>query len=351
MPFWHTPLPALNEDQRRAALQHQNGLTKPPGSLGRLERLAVTLCAQQNSPRPDVDPVRVVVFAADHGVCAEGVSAFPQAVTGQMIANFVAGGAAISVLAESLGAQMEVVNLGTVAPPPSTAGVVDERIAPGTANLARQPAMDQPQLMAALAAGERAAARAARQGARLLIGGEMGIGNTTSAAAVACALLGEPAEHLAGPGTGLDAQGMSHKIQVLRTALARHGAEREPLAVLASLGGFEIVALAGALLGAAARRIPVLVDGFIVSVAALAAVRLQPTLRPWLLFAHHSPERGHGRVLAALQAEPLLALGMRLGEGSGAAVAVPLLRAACALHNRMASFQEAGVSDGEVAHD
>jgi nicotinate-nucleotide--dimethylbenzimidazole phosphoribosyltransferase len=346
-PFWHLPLPAPDESQRALALHHQNQLTKPPGSLGRLEELAVTLCAQQGRPRPAVDRVRVVVFAADHGVCAEGISAFPQAVTGQMIANFVAGGAAVSVLARGLGAALEVVNLGTVAPSPASVGVIDERIAAGTANLARQPAMDPAQLSAALNAGERAVARAAAHGTELLIGGEMGIGNTTSAAAVACALLDQPPEALAGPGTGLNATGLSRKIQTLHTALARHGSAREPLAVLASLGGFEIAALAGALLGAAARRIPVLVDGFIVSVAALAAVRLQPSLRPWLHFAHHGAEPGHGRVLTALQAQPLLALEMRLGEGSGALAAVPLLRAACALHNGMASFADAGVSAGE----
>tara|TARA_R110001606_G_scaffold1937_20_gene8006 strand:+ start:7247 stop:8320 length:1074 start_codon:yes stop_codon:yes gene_type:complete len=347
--LWQTPIPALDQNHLAQARQRQDGLTKPPGSLGRLEQLAITLCAQQACERPSLERVRIAVFAADHGVCAERVSAFPQAVTGQMIANFVAGGAAISVMARHLGAELEVINLGTATPPPASQGVVDERIAAGTANLARGPAMSHAQLQAALAAGDRAAGRAAEGGAQLLIGGEMGIGNTTSAAAVACALLAEPAERLAGRGTGLGDDGLHHKIQVLETALARHGESREPLTVLASLGGFEIAALAGFLLGGAARRLPILVDGFIVSVAALAAVRMQPDLLAWLHFGHQSAEPGHARVLRALQAQPLLNLGMRLGEGSGAAVAVSLMRAACALHNGMASFAEAGVSESHPA--
>ena len=346
-PFWLTPPPAPDEDYRARALVRQNRLTKPPGSLGRLEEVAVTLAAQQGRDHPGVERVRIVVFAADHGVCAEGVSAFPQAVTGQMIANFAAGGAAISVLAQSLDAELEVIQLGTAEPPPAVDGMVDETIAPGTANLARGPAMSREQLEAALAAGERAVERAGQTGCELFIGGDMGIGNTTSAAALACALLGESPEQLVGPGTGLDDQGLAHKMEVVRTALRRQGSEEDPLTLLAELGGFEIAALAGAFLAAGQRRIPVLVDGFIVTAAALAAVRLQPGLRAWLHFAHGSAEPGHRRLLAALEAEPLLDLGMRLGEGSGAAMAVPLLRAACDLHNGMARFEDAGVSDGD----
>lgn len=345
-PFWLTPPPVPDEGHRARALAHQYRLTKPPGSLGQLEELAITLAAQQGRDHPGAERVRILVFAADHGVCAEGVSAFPQAVTGQMIANFAAGGAAINVLARRLGAELEVIQLGTVEPPPAVDGVVDETIAPGTANLAREPAMSQEQLEAALAAGERAVERAVKSRTELLIGGEMGIGNTTSAAALACALLGEAPESLVGPGTGLDDQGVAHKIDVVCTALRRQGSGGDPLTLLAELGGFEIAALAGAFLAAGQRRIPVLVDGFIVTAAALAAVRLQPGLRAWLHFAHGSAEPGHRRLLTALEAEPLLDLGMRLGEGSGAATAVPLLRAACDLHNRMARFDEAGVSDG-----
>ncbi|MGB1765604.1 nicotinate-nucleotide--dimethylbenzimidazole phosphoribosyltransferase [Alloalcanivorax xenomutans] len=348
-PFWRQSPPSLNPDFLRQGRQRQASLTKPAGSLGRLEQLAITLSAQQQRPRPAVDRVRIVVFAADHGVCAEGVSAFPQEVTGQMIANFVNGGAAISVLARHLGAELEVVNLGTAHPLPARDGVVMAEITPGTANLATAAAMSEEQLQAALSAGRDAVQRAA--GAELFIGGEMGIGNTTAAAAVACALLDLAPEVLAGPGTGLDADGLRHKVAVLHRALQRHrdtvAEADQPLPVLASLGGFEVAALAGAFLAAAQTRIPVLVDGFIASVAALAATRLQPGLAEWLHFAHQSAEPGHARVLAALDADPLLRLNMRLGEGSGAAAAVPLLRQACALHNEMASFQDAGISKGQ----
>lgn len=342
---WQQPIAAPSEPHRQAALHRQAQLTKPAGSLGELESLAVTLAGLQATNLPRIEQVCIAVFAADHGVCEEGISAFPQAVTGQMIANFVAGGAAISVMAKQLGAALEVINLGTVSPLPIDDGVIDEHIAPGTGNLARQPAMTDAQLQAALAAGDRAAQRAADRQADVFIGGEMGIGNTTSATALACALLGEDATALTGPGTGLTPEGVAHKAQVIAQALARHGTRPEPLAVLASLGGFEIVALAGAFIGCAVRGIPVLVDGFIVSTAALAACQLRPQLRPWLLFAHQSREPGHQRLLHALDATPLLDLSLRLGEGSGAAVAVPLLRNACALHNQMATFADANVSN------
>ncbi|TBW50339.1 nicotinate-nucleotide--dimethylbenzimidazole phosphoribosyltransferase [Marinobacter halodurans] len=345
---WKMPLPLPDPACIEGARAQQNSLTKPPGSLGRLEEAAVALCGQQHRAVPSVDRVHIAVFAGDHGVCDEGVSAFPQAVTAQMIANFAGGGAAISVLARELGAALEVVNLGTVGNVPADLpGVIDASIAPATGNIAVQPAMTDVQVAAALTAGDRAAARAAEAGADLLIAGDMGIGNTTTAAAVACALLYEAPEALVGAGTGLAPEAIQHKATVVGRALNRHGENREPLAVLQSLGGFEIAAIAGAYLGAAARGIPVLVDGFIASAGALIAVRQQPTLRSWLHFGHRSAEQGHRRVLDALEAEPLLDLGMRLGEGSGAATAVTLLRSACALHNRMASFADAGVSDGK----
>jgi len=344
-PSWTQQLPTLNAQSARLATERQQVLTKPPGSLGQLEQLAIQLAGLQGTEQPTVDPVQITIFAGDHGVCEEGVSAFPQAVTAQMIANFAGGGAAISVLAKQLGASLEVVNLGTVGNVPALPGVRDERIASATANLAVTGAMTGDQVRAALASGDAAAERAAHANCRLFIGGDMGIGNTTSAAALACALLGAAPERLVGPGTGLDRTGVSRKSQVVARALARHGDSTDPLTVLASLGGFEIAALTGALLGCAARGIPVLVDGYIVSVAALLGVHQQPGLRDWLLFAHRSAEPGHARVLDALNARPLLDLGMRLGEGSGAAVAISLLRSACALHNGMASFADAGVSN------
>lgn len=338
-------IPAPDAAFADAARARQARLTKPPGSLGRLEDLAVRLASLQKTERPAVDRVWISVFVADHGVAAEGVSAFPQAVTGEMVRNFAGGGAAIAVLARALGAALDVVNLGTVNDPGAIPGVRRAWIAPCSGNICRAPAMTSAQLQAALEAGADAVHRAHEAGAQLFIGGEMGIANTTAATAVACALLGDAPERLAGAGTGLDPAGIAHKAAVVARALALHADAETPLERLRRLGGFEIAALAGACLAAARQGLPVLVDGYIATVAALAAVRIEADVRPWLLFAHCSHERGHARLLEALEAQPLLNLGMRLGEGSGAAVAVPLLRAACALHAQMATFDEAGVSE------
>ncbi len=341
-----TPIRPLNREMERAALARQGQLTKPPGALGQLEHLAVRLAALQGTVHPVLDKVAIVVFAGDHGIATENVSAFPQAVTGEMVKNFARGGAAISVLARTLGARLEVVNLGTVNDPGDMPGVLRAVIAPSTANFAREPAMSDAQLMRALQVGRDSVLRAQREGAQLYIGGEMGIANTTSAAAVACALLGATPQQLAGPGTGLDHAGVAHKAAVLEKALALHRAHlTSPLETLRHVGGFEIVALAGAYLSCAQLGLPVLVDGFITTAAALAAVRIAPACADWLFYAHGSAEPGHAHLLAALDAQPLLKLGMRLGEGSGAATAVPLLRLACALHSGMATFAEAGVSE------
>jgi nicotinate-nucleotide--dimethylbenzimidazole phosphoribosyltransferase len=263
-----------------------------------------------------------------------------------MLLNFVSGGAAISVLARQLGACLEVVDLGTVTPSLDLPGVRHLRVGPGTANFLQGPAMTLAQGEQALQAGRDSAMRAAASGTQLFIGGEMGIGNTTAASALACALLDCPVAHLVGPGTGLDAAGIRRKTEVIERALAVHGASNgDPLQTLCNLGGFEIAALVGAYLACAQQGIAVLVDGFICSVAALVAVRLNPACRPWLLFAHRGAEPGHRHVLETLAAEPLLDLGLRLGEGSGAALAVPLLRLACDLHGQMATFAEAAVAD------
>ena len=343
--WFDDPIPALDAAALAAAHARQLQLTKPPGSLGRLEELGVTLAAMQGQQRPQLDKVWISVFAADHGVVAEGVSAFPQVVTAEMVRNFARGGAAISVLAREWNARLEVVNVGTVQPLEDLPGVLDARVGPGTANFVHEPAMSLEQLHDALEAGREAAERAAIGGAQLFIGGEMGIGNTTSAAAVACSLLGLPAAQLAGPGTGLDADGVAHKSLVIERALAKQRSD-QPLVALQRLGGFEIAALAGVYLRCAQLNLPALVDGFITTAAALAAVRFRPELAGWLFYSHCSAEPGHRRLLQALEARPLLDLGMRLGEGSGAAVAMPLLRAAAALHARMATFAEAGVSQG-----
>ena len=326
------------------AAARQQQLTKPPGSLGMLEALAIQLAALQRTPTPTVDRVWISVFAGDHGVADENVSAFPQVVTGEMVRNFASGGAAISVLARSLGANLEVVNLGTVNDPGEIPGVRRALIAPSTANFCLGPAMSMEQLETALAVGAESVRAAKASDAQLFIGGEMGIANTTSAAALASALLSEPPSSLAGAGTGLNASGIMHKVTVLERALAQHADATTALEQLRCLGGFEIAALAGAYIAAAQSGMPVLVDGFIATTAALTAVRMHPDARQWLLFAHRSKEHGHARILRALDADPMLDLGLRLGEASGAATAVPVLRLACALHNGMATFEQAGVS-------
>ncbi|QBF28014.1 nicotinate-nucleotide--dimethylbenzimidazole phosphoribosyltransferase [Pseudomonas tructae] len=331
---------------REQAQARQQQLTKPAGSLGRLEHLAVQLAGLQGQLKPSVEQVWIAIFAGDHGVVAEGISAYPQAVTGQMLHNFVSGGAAISVLARQLNAQLEVVDLGTVDLALELPGVRHLRLGAGTANFARVPAMSYEQGVLALQGGRESALRAAASGARLFIGGEMGIGNTTAASALACAVLGCPATELSGPGTGLDAAGVRHKAEVIERALQQHAAlGDDPLQRLFCFGGFEIAALVGAYLGCAQAGVAVLVDGFICTVAALVATRINPQCRDWLLFGHRGAEPGHRRVLAELDAEPLLELGLRLGEGSGAALAVPVLRLACDLHGQMATFAEAAVAD------
>ncbi|WLG52512.1 nicotinate-nucleotide--dimethylbenzimidazole phosphoribosyltransferase [Pseudomonas sp. FP1742] len=344
--WWLNPCKPSDAQAVEQAQARQQQLTKPAGSLGQLEAVAVRLAGLQGRVKPTLEQLWIAIFAGDHGVVAEGVSAFPQEVTGQMLHNFVSGGAAISVLARQLGASLEVVDLGTVTPSLNLPGVRHLNIGPGTANFVQGPAMTQAQGELALQAGRDSVQRAIAAGAQLFIGGEMGIGNTTAASALACALLDCPVVHLAGPGTGLNAAGVSHKAQVIERALALHDAQRgDALHTLFNLGGFEIAALVGAYLACAQEGVAVLVDGFICSVAALVAVRLNPACREWLLFGHRGAEPGHRHVLETLNAEPLLDLGLRLGEGSGAALAVPLLRLACDLHGQMATFAEAAVAD------
>ena len=344
--WWLNPCKAVDRQAVQDAEQLQQQLTKPAGSLGQLETLAVQLAGLQGRLKPSVNQLWIGIFAGDHGVVAEGVSPFPQEVTGQMLRNFVNGGAASSVMARQAQARLEVGDRGTVTPSLNLPGVRHLHLGPGTANFAHGPAMTAAQGAQALQAGRGTVLRALAEGAELFIGGEMGIGNTTAASALACALLDCPVAHLTGPGTGLDTAGVSHKTQVIERALALHAAQRgDPLQTLFNLGGFEIAALVGAYLACAQEGLAVLVDGFICSVAALIAVRLNPACREWLLFAHRGAEPGHRHVLETLNAQPLLDLGLRLGEGSGAALAVPLLRLACDLHGQMATFAEAAVAD------
>lgn len=334
---------ADSQQHRQAALARQQQLTKPPGSLGVLESCAVQLAALQQCEAPAIDIIDIVIFAADHGIAEEGVSAFPQVVTGEMVKNFSSGGAAITVLARELGAKFQVVNVGTVNPLPELPQVLDRRLAAGTQNFNREPAMSAELCAQALAVGREVVDAIAHTD--LFIGGEMGIGNTTTAAALVCALLNIAPSDMVGRGTGVDDNGVALKARVIANALQVHAAQlTTPFAILQTLGGFEIAALSGAYIRCAQRGIPVLVDGFICTAAALLALHLNPSLRPWLLFSHNSAERGHRLLIEYLDVRPLLNLDLRLGEGSGAAVAVPILRMACALHNGMASFASAGVS-------
>jgi len=328
------------------ATARQRILTKPPGSLGQLEDLAIQLAGLLNTDRPALNRPHIILFAGDHGITAEGISAYPSEVTGQMLANFVAGGAAISVLARALKAELHVVDVGTLLSEP-LAGIHTDKVAQGTRNFRREPALTPAELIHALEAGRSAAQRALEAGADILILGEMGIGNTSSASALTAALTDTDPARVVGAGTGLDGDRLAQKTRVISQSLAFHGlmpGRHPPLLCLKKVGGHEIAALTGAFIASAQAGIPLLVDGFICSAAALAAVQLNPSIRDWLVFSHRSAEPGHSILLDALDASPLFDLGLRLGEGSGAALALPLLQLACTLHNDMATFEDAGVS-------
>ncbi len=331
---------------KEAAVERQTQLTKPAGSLGQLETTAIKLADLQQRKSPTVDKISIAIFAGDHGIAAEGVSAFPQEVTVQMVMNFLQGGAAISVLAKQLGAQFEVVDTGIVSDIPEQKGLVIQRAGVGTDNCLHQAAMSESQLAIALQAGRDSVGRAVKNQADLFIGGEMGIANTTSASVLYCALLGLSPAQATGAGTGLDDAGITHKITIVKRVLDKHQPEcgGNALAWLRCAGGFEIAALTGAYIAAAQSGLTVLVDGFISSVAALCAVKINSQVNDYMIFSHISAEHAHRKVLEALNKNALLDLGMRLGEGSGAAVAVPLLRAACTTHNDMATFSEAMVA-------
>jgi len=339
------PCPQRDKQFKAHAIARQTQLTKPPGSLGALENIAIRMADIQQTEMPSVEQVSIAIFAADHGVVEEGVSAFPQEVTAQMVMNFLQGGAAISVLAKQLDAKLEVIDVGILTPLPEQKGLIIQRAGSGTANSTQQAAMTKEQLETAFQAGYDAIERAIKKGAELFIGGEMGIGNTTSASALYCALLDLTPEQATGAGTGLDDNGIKHKIAVIKQMLETHQAcNDDTLEWLRCIGGFEIAALTAAYIRAAQCGLPVMVDGFISTAAALCAVLIQPQVNDVLFFSHISAEQGHRTVMKKFQQKPLLDLGMRLGEGSGAAVAVNILRSACLLHTQMATFAEAAVA-------
>ena len=343
-------IPKPRDEAGREARRLLDAKTKPPGSLGRLEDLACRLAAIRGAVPVGPLPPAIVVAAADHGVAAEGVSPYPQEVTGQMLANFASGGAAVSVLAREADARLVVVDAGVIDPPRvdevRSATVDGVR---GSGNIARGAAMARPVAIGLIERGIALAEELAADGIGIVGVGDMGIANTTAASAVCAALLPADPSSVCGPGTGLDGPGVARKVEVVRAALRANGvgagrSAPDPVDVLASVGGLEIAFLAGVLLGAASRRVPVLLDGFVTGAAALVAAGLAPVATGSLIAATRSPEPGHQLVLERLELVPLLDLGLRLGEGSGAALALPLVRAAVAILTEMATFEAAGVS-------
>jgi nicotinate-nucleotide--dimethylbenzimidazole phosphoribosyltransferase len=340
------PDPAAGPDREAAerVRRRLDALAKPPGSLGRLEELAVQLASITGRP-PNVERPVVFVFAADHGVAAEGVSAYPAMVTGWMVDTFARGGAAINVLARQAGVRVVVADFGVATPPPPAPGLVSCRIGPGTRNMARGPAMSREEAWTAIEHGARLAHAAVDDGADLLLTGEMGIGNTTAAAAITAVLGEAEPELVTGHGTGLDEEGRRRKVEIVRRALLVNRPDpRDGLAVLSAVGGFEIAGLVGVVLAGAVRRVPVVLDGFIAGAAALVAVTLAPPARQVLLAAHRSAEPGHAIALGRLGLRPYLDLGLRLGEGTGAALFVHLARAAARIYAEMATLESLGRS-------
>ncbi len=338
------PLDATAMADARA---RQGRLTKPPGSLGELEDLSVRLAGLAGEcPPPLPEPAAVAVFAADHGVHAQGVTPWPQEVTTQMVANFLAGGAVINAVAAQLGADVVVVDVGVAGEVPAAPGLLSRKVRPGTADLAEGPAMDRAEAVRALEVGIAVATELVDAGHRCLLTGDMGIANTTASAALVAAFTGEPAERVTGRGTGVDDATYERKVAVVRRALERHRPDpADPVGVLAAVGGLEHAALAGFLLGAAARRTPVILDGVIACAAALAARALAPDVTGALTAGHLSTEPAAAVATAALGLRPLLDLGMRLGEGSGATLALPLVQSAARVLRDVATFDAAGVTD------
>ena len=357
-------IPPADATAMAAASAHLDRLTKPPGSLGGLEAIAIRLAGIRGRLVTDIERPVVIVFAADHGIAARGVSAYPPEVTAQMVANFVAGGAAINVLARASGAQLVVVDIGVagttdVEPIQNAATVESGRVtvsrratrlirasvAPGTRDFSVGPAMTREETVAAIEVGRRVVDEVIDASADLIAIGEMGIGNTTAASAIVAALTGRPAAEVTGRGTGVDDPGLVRKVNVIEIALALHRPDpADPIGVLAAIGGFEIAGLVGAILAASVARIPIVLDGFITGAAALVAAGLAPNLPDRLIAAHRSVEPGHAIVLDRLGLAPILQLDLRLGEGSGAALAIPIIRAAARICGEMATFEQAGVS-------
>jgi nicotinate-nucleotide--dimethylbenzimidazole phosphoribosyltransferase len=341
-------IPPLDEAAMQSARARQDRLTKPPGSLGRLEELSIQLAGMTANPLPSVERKAVIVMAADHGVAREGVSAYPTEVTAQMVLNFLRGGAAINVLARQAGARVTVVDIGVAVEFEPMPGLVRRKVMCGTRNQAEGPAMTRAEAEQAIQVGLDVLSEEANHGLDIVATGDMGIGNTTPSSAIVAAMTGLPVAQVVGRGTGIDDQGLERKIKVIERSLAVNQPDRtDPMDVLHKVGGLEIAGLTGVMLGAASRRIPVVVDGFISTAAALIAVALAPRAREYMISAHQSVEIGHQVMLKHLNLVPLLDLNLRLGEGTGAALAFSLIEASTRLLREMATFDEAGVSDKE----
>jgi nicotinate-nucleotide--dimethylbenzimidazole phosphoribosyltransferase len=339
-------IPPLDEKSMALARERQLELTKPPGALGRLETLSIQLAGITGRLDPLLTERAIIVAAADHGVTAEGVSAYPAAVTPQMVLNFLNGGAAINVLARQVGARVVVLDAGVAAEPfEAHPDLISRKVAYGTANFAHGPAMTRAQAVEAVEAGLAAVARETERGLHLVGTGDMGIGNTTASSAICAVFTQATVAEVTGRGTGIDEPTRRHKIAVIERALAANRPNpQDALDVLAKVGGFEIGAIAGVILGAAVRRIPVLVDGFISTAGAMLAAGLAPLSRHYMIAAHRSAEPGHGLMQAYLDLQPIFQLDLRLGEGTGAALAMPVVAAAVAILNEMATFSSANVS-------
>jgi nicotinate-nucleotide--dimethylbenzimidazole phosphoribosyltransferase len=339
-------VPAIQEEWYERANQQLNHLTKPLGSLGRLEEIAARIVAIREELRPNCSKKMIFTLAADHGVTDEGVSAYPKAVTRQMVLNFLSGGAAINVLCRHFGIDALIVDIGVQGDTDELEGLVKRKVAPGTKNMACGPAMSEAEMHAALKVGIDLARHAAENGSKLIGTGEMGIGNTTAASAITAVLTGRQVADVTGRGTGLDDAGLECKIQVIERAIAVNRPDpSDPLEVLQRVGGLEIAGLVGLILSAAAQRVPVVVDGFISGAAAALACALQARVKDFVFAAHRSNEPGHSALLEFIGQVPLLDLEMRLGEGTGAALCMALIEAATKLLNEMATFSSAGVSE------
>lgn len=339
-------IPPLNQQLAPQVLHKINQKTKPLGALGTLEQIALQVALIQNTLTPQLSKPTMLVFAGDHGITEAGVSPFPQAVTAQMVLNFLAGGAAINVFAKQYGFTLHVVDSGVNHSFASHVGLIDAKIDFGTANFLHQPAMTLTQCERALARGKAIVEQAIADGCNVLGFGEMGIGNTSSASCLMSVLCDVPIEQCVGRGTGLNDEGLNKKTAVLQQALAKHKRDTSnPTQVLATFGGFEIAMMVGAMLGAAQHKTVLLIDGFIATSALLVAAKLQPNILDYCIFSHCSDEAGHKLMLAHLNAKPLLNLGLRLGEGTGAILAYPLVLSAVNFLNEMASFETASVSE------